>query len=284
VDDEILKSLMLARCERLKPFPKMQEVQESAETPSESQKPPLEPKPDEKQEKEAEIRIMLPGELLVILTESEKDLLVDVNRNFALGFRDRYVGLRWSKHKAEVVRASLIERGLIEEVVIPDVTSGRKHLYQLTNKGIAVLGELGEEARSTWRKGGLLHQYHEMQLGLFAKDFGYKVTREHQLGGGKSVDIDLKRLPNTEDAPEHPVLKNHGHVALEFETGKATFHTNVVKCLDAGYDLVVSIGLNKKVEEKIQSDLAKAGLHNDPRVVITNIRDFMLIRPPKNPA
>ncbi|MFH1740187.1 MAG: DUF87 domain-containing protein, partial [bacterium] len=95
VDDETLASLMQARCERLKPFPKIQKDEESTETPSNDQKTPLEVKSAKRQEKEQETRIMLPGEVLVIITDSEKEMLLDVNRNFAVGFRDRYVGLRW---------------------------------------------------------------------------------------------------------------------------------------------------------------------------------------------
>jgi hypothetical protein len=96
VDDEILKSLMFSRVERLKPFPILPQGEESLITPPQDENPAIEAKPTPVQPKEEEIRIRLPGELLVIITESEKELLLDINRNFAVGFRDRYVGLRWS--------------------------------------------------------------------------------------------------------------------------------------------------------------------------------------------
>ena len=133
----------------------------------------------------------------------------------------------------------------------------------------------------TRRWGSVEHRYACMELARYAEDFGYRATVENPIGGGKEIDVYLERLPKAEQCPIHPILVKAAKVSLEYETGSSDLTYNIQKGLDAGCDLVVSIGRTQKVKEKIWNDAGIAGLNSHPKVRIVTLREFYEFDPEK---
>jgi len=61
--------------------------------------------------------------------------------------------------------------------------------------------------------------------------------------------------------------------AVEIETGKSDEIENIRRDLRAGYDLVIIVALNKRVEDKIKDELIKLKIRTK-RVKITSTEGF----------
>lgn len=74
------------------------------------------------------------------------------------------------------------------------------------------------------------------------------------------------------------VEKNGKIIAIEIETGKNEkdqILQNVMKCLNAGYEIVFSIGTNEKALEKIKESVSENILENNPGVKIIQGRELI---------
>lgn len=74
------------------------------------------------------------------------------------------------------------------------------------------------------------------------------------------------------------VEKNGKRIAIEIETGKnekEQILQNVMKCLNAGYEIVFSIGTNEKAFEKIKESVPKDILERYPGVLLIQGRELI---------
>ena len=73
--------------------------------------------------------------------------------------------------------------------------------------------------------------------------------------------------------PDLIVIGGGKRVAVEIETGKSDAVANVAKNLKAGFDEIVSVAVNGKVEEKIRRELERENIC-DSRVRVTCVSGF----------
>lgn len=234
-------------------------------------------------ESQKETRIVLPEGGMAIIRDSELKLLKDVNKHLS-GMRERYKRLGFSVYMGNTARIGLVEKGFVEEVNVP-TKSGSTKILTLSEKGKKTLRALNVPISKTKRWGSVEHRYACMELARYSEQFGYSAVVEHPIGGGKEIDILLERLPLADQCPVHPILGKANKIALEYETGSSDLAYNIKKGLDFGCDLVVSIGKNMKVKEKIWDDASYSGLNKNPNVVITTLKEFYSSDPDseKNP-
>ena len=96
---------------------------------------------------------------------------------------------------------------------------------------------LGLNANVSFRKGGPEHQYWKRKIAEEFQRRGYKVLEEYPIGGGKTIDL--------------VAVNEKKRVAIEIETGKSDAVSNVKKALDAGFDRVICIPVDKKISQRI---------------------------------
>lgn len=68
--------------------------------------------------------------------------------------------------------------------------------------------------------------------------------------------------------------KGKERIAIEIETGNSNAIENIKKCLDAGFDLIISVPVNKRIEAHISERLKKEQLDRRERVLIINSERF----------
>ncbi len=73
--------------------------------------------------------------------------------------------------------------------------------------------------------------------------------------------------------PDIIVHKDHKQIAIEIETGKSNYVGNVERALEAGFDEVVCVAVNRFVEDKIVLGLRDKGVE-DERVRVVCVRGF----------
>ncbi|MBW2644004.1 MAG: hypothetical protein JRC89_11720, partial [Deltaproteobacteria bacterium] len=73
--------------------------------------------------------------------------------------------------------------------------------------------------------------------------------------------------------PDIIVNKDDKKIAIEIETGKYNYVGNVERALEAGFDEVVCVAVNRFVEDKIALALREKGIKDD-RVRVVCVRGF----------
>ena len=81
------------------------------------------------------------------------------------------------------------------------------------------------------------------------RNLGYEVKEEVPIGGGKAVDLVASR--------------NRKRHAIEIETGKSDAASNVRKCIDAGFELVLSVATTPEAKRMIERQLRDHGIPNE---------------------
>ncbi|MBI1742892.1 DUF87 domain-containing protein [Candidatus Acetothermia bacterium] len=213
------------------------------------------------------------GEIFEHLSSAAKRLLTDVAQHPSSKLTDRYERLNFN---ADSAKKELIETGLIEPEVVPNGRAGIV-LLRLTDKARELLVAVHQPIEEPPFGDSAEHEWAKRELAWYLdKALGWQHVRmEHVIGsdpGPKKIDYWSPPLPEGDRVDIH-AEKNGKKVAFEIETGKSHFMKNILKCLKAGYDVVVSVATNAEVKAKIKKRverLAEAGVKVESRVFVVH--------------
>jgi len=178
------------------------------------------------------------------LSREEQDLLLDVLQYPYSGVCERYQRLGWTPHVGGTLKQKLIEGGWLSSHRLK-IHTGKTVLLQPTDNAKELLLSLGY-ALPYQGRGGLLHNYYRHSVAQYLRENGHRgVTEETPIGGGKCVDVTAYR----EGRRIAFEIENGGHV--EDALG------NIHKCLDAGFDRVVSPCISRKLVHRLKEHLPK---------------------------
>ncbi len=214
---------------------------------SSTQEQPSRPSPNQAKERKKRV------------SEGRKALLRDVLEHPYDCLRDRYTRLGWSFYRGNRIRDVLIAQGLMDahELRRPD---GMVKLLTLTRQGAQGAGRKDGAVCRSWRHGGLEHGYWVHQVAESLRNLGWTAMVEKRIGCGKTVDIEAR--------------KDGRRVAVEVETGKSDAVSNILKALEFGYDIVLSVALDTRTAEKIREGFEKTGGSPSGRVKVLAIKDL----------
>ena len=141
------------------------------------------------------------------------------------------------------LKESLIEKGLLEQKETREGDKGRlAKVLTLTNKGEALLKKSAPAG-----KGGDEHKQLQLMIKEEAELFGWKAVIEERIGKSlETVDVGLK--------------KDDVRVAVEISsTSKPEYEvSNIRKCLEAGYDYVVSVCSDEERLSLLKTEVKKS--------------------------
>jgi len=137
----------------------------------------------------------------------------------------RYQRLHLSRRKGNAIRQDLSAAGFIAAVTLA-TRSGQVVLYELTDAGRAVCGDLSIDAGPVPRE-SLEHHYWVSRAAKHFEQQGFEVTREHVVPGDGIVDVVATRA--------------NERLAIEIETGKSDIRINIEKTQQKGFDRVILI-------------------------------------------
>ena len=188
----------------------------------------------------------------VVLTEEERNFLVDIAKNPISGVVARYQRLGINRYQGNKVQSSLLEKGLISWRPV-STKKGRIKVLVLTDKGKKAIPDVKIE-KIFHKAGSWEHEYWKYRVGEHYRKRGYKVAFEYKIGEGKSVDIVAE--------------KDGKKIAVEIETGKSDSVYNIRKDLEAEFDEVVVVVLDEKTKKRIEENLRTATLPDKKLIVI----------------
>ncbi len=179
------------------------------------------------------------------IKEIEKNILIDIIKNPGAGVVERYKRLGLSRRKGNKAKHALLKKNLVKE--IPIITKkGRVVLLELTKYGRFSLKSWDIDTNTNQRTGGAVHEYWKEVVARYFESKGLKVIREMPVNGGKTVDL--------------CVLNNGKKIAIEIETGHSDALWNIRKDLAAGFNQVVSVGVDEGVVEKLRAKVIASSL------------------------
>ena len=129
-------------------------------------------------------------------------------------------------------------------------------LFELTKKGKMVLADLGYDFKN--ESEGVVHKFWKHKVSKYYKKMGLDVRVEEYYVNGR---------------PDIIVNKDDKKIAIEIETGKSNYVGNVERALEAGFDEVICVAVNRFVEDKIALALGEKGIVDD-RVRVVCVRGF----------
>lgn len=183
-------------------------------------------------------------------------LLIDVLENPFSNITQRYKRLKLHSKLGNKCRKDLI----FEKCILPrKIITGKGWitLFEITRKGKMVLGDLGYEFKN--ESEGVIHKFWKYKVSEFYKKEGLDVRVEEYYVNGR---------------PDIIVFKDGKRIAIEIETGKSNYVGNIERALEAGFDEVVCVAVNRFVEDKIILALREKGIFNE-RVRVVGIRGFV---------
>ncbi len=193
----------------------------------------------------------------VILEKPALQLLYDILTHPQDGVRQRYRRLGISDKKGHQTKEGLLYQGWIESQTV-ELGQTRKVVLRLTKQAREALG-LDSEIPEY---GSLVHEYWKRFYGQKFEGQGYKVDFEVPRKSGR-VDV--------------VACKESERIAIEIETGKSDFIRNVKQDLIAKYSKIIVVSTNKSAFEKIEKQLAQAGLLIAGRVELVLARECNLM-------
>jgi len=176
------------------------------------------------------------------LSAEEKGFLRFISKNPGMFVTKIYKALQLSGYKGDKLKESLIEKALI---VQEETRKGRKgrlaKVLSLTEKGTFVLKKVSPG------KGGDLHKHFQEMVKEQAKLYGWKAKIE-------------ERIPRSLETVDVGLRKDDVRVAVEISaTSKAEQEVqNIRKCLDAGYDYILSVCDDEKRLQSIKKEVRKS--------------------------
>ncbi|MBU1737077.1 MAG: DUF87 domain-containing protein [Proteobacteria bacterium] len=206
------------------------------------------------------------GHLLPVNIEQEKresppetiprrKLLIDILEHPFSSTSERYRRLNLYSKLGNKCRKDLIsEKCILPRKIVTG--NGWITLFELTQKGKTILGDLGYEFKN--ESEGVVHKFWKHRVAEFYRRKGLDVRVEEYFVNGR---------------PDIIVHEDGRKIAVEIETGKSDYVKNIKRALEAGFDEVVSVGVNKFVEEKIRGELEKRTLINN-KVRVVGVVEF----------
>lgn len=177
------------------------------------------------------------------ISPEEGYLLEFISQNPRMFVTNIYRALQFSGYKGDRLKRSLIEKGLIIQEETRKGSKGRlAKILVLTDRGISVLKKLSPPG-----KGGDLHKHLQMMLKEQAELYGWKARIEERIPRSlESVDVGLRK----EDI----------RVAIEISASSRADQElqNIRKCLEAGYDYVISVCDDEKSLSLIKKEARKS--------------------------
>lgn len=177
------------------------------------------------------------------LSPEERNFLEFISQHPGMFVTKIYKSLYLSGYKGDRLKESLIEKGLIIQEETREGRGGRlAKVLSITDKGTSILKKSPFSG-----KGGDTHKYLQMTLKEQAELFGWKAAIEERIPRSlETVDVGLKR--------------DDIQVAIEIsQTSKADQEIqNVRKCLEAGYDYVISVFNDEKSLSIIKKEAKKS--------------------------
>ena len=178
------------------------------------------------------------------LSREEQDLLLDVLQYPYSGVCGRYGRLGWTPHVGGILKSKLEEKEYLSSHPLK-IHTGKTVLLQLTDNAKELLLSLGY-ALPYQGRGGLLHNYYRHSVAQYLRENGHRgVAEETRIGGGKCVDV--------------TAYKEGKRIAFEIENGGDVGGAlgNIQKCLDAGFDRVVSPCISRKLVHRLKECVPK---------------------------
>jgi len=182
-------------------------------------------------------------------------LLIDILNHSFSTITQRYKRLKLHSKLGNKCRRGLI----LEKCVMPrKIITGKGWitLFELTRKGKLVLGDLGYEFNN--ESEGVVHKFWKHKVSEYYISLGLDVRIEEYYVNGR---------------PDIIVNKDDKRIAIEIETGKSNYVGNIERALEAGFDEVVCVTVNRFVEDKISRALREKGILDD-RVRVVGVRGF----------
>ncbi|MDQ6891096.1 MAG: DUF87 domain-containing protein [Acidobacteriota bacterium] len=163
-----------------------------------------------------------PAAVVLSLSDSERELLLDVADQPISYITQRYERLGWSARHGNATKDALLAKGLatFENVSTP---TARIKILWLTPKAHKFLEEHGI-AFPHERHGGATHEYWRQTVRSRLERLGFEVAAEISVGGGRTVDLAATRPGKT--------------VYVEIETGRSDIPKNIDKCRDLNAEVV----------------------------------------------
>jgi hypothetical protein len=185
-------------------------------------------------------------------------LLIDILTHPFTTITQRYKRLKLHSKLGNKCRKDLISEKCVQPRKI--ITGkGWITLFELTRKGKMVLGDLGYAFKN--ESEGVVHKFWKHEVSKYYKDLGLDVRVEEYYVNGR---------------PDIIVNKEGKKIAIEIETGKSNYVGNVERALEAGFDEVVCVAVNRFVEDKIGRNLKEKGIL-DERVRVVCVRGFGML-------
>ena len=185
----------------------------------------------------------------------QRRLLIDILSHPFSTITQRYKRLKLHSKLGNKCRRDLIS----EKCVMPRriiTGSGWITLFELTRKGKMVLGDLGYEFKN--ESEGVVHKFWKHKVSEYYKKMGLDVRVEEYYVNGR---------------PDIIISKDDKKIAIEIETGKSNYVGNIKRALEAGFDEVLCVAVNRFVEDKIALALGEKGIVDD-RVRVVCVKGF----------
>lgn len=184
----------------------------------------------------------------IALNEPALQFLYDIIQYPDDGVKSRYTRLGISIGSGNRTKEVLLSQGWVEAQVV-ELNQTRKLLLKLTIKAQDALGvETGAEY------GSLVHEYWKRFYAQKYRDLGCRVDMEVPRKTSGRVDIVAKKDGQT--------------IAIEVETGKSDFISNIRQDLRSKYSRIIVVATDKAAFEKIERALLREGLLIDGKVEI----------------
>ena len=171
------------------------------------------------------------------LTEKEFSVLMDVKSHPFLSITERNQSLGFTNYRANRICKTLLEKSLVNEIVIKLGHRGRSKKYlELTDIAQEVIGRqnLGHG------KGGFEHVYHQQHLQRVFQQQGYEKAIIEEFVNGKAVDIGIH--------------KNDISIAVELAMTPGGEVSNFEKDYKAGWRKVWSVCKDQMIFNQVQDE------------------------------
>jgi hypothetical protein len=179
-------------------------------------------------------------------------LLVDIFLYPMSSITQRYKRLKLNPKYGNKFKNLLISQGCIQPRKII-TNSGWITLFELTQKGKAVLRDSGYEVKDT--REGIIHKFWKNKVAEYYRSRNLEVLVEEQVNS----------------RPDIIVVNQNKKIAVEIETGSSDAIQNIERNLQAGFDEIICVATNRQVEEKIKVQLKDKNLK---QAVITSVFAF----------
>ena len=154
-----------------------------------------------------------------------------------------YKSLGLSGYKGNKIKENLIKKGfIIQEETRKGLLGRLAKILTITNEGVSLL-----KKRPSPGKGGNFHKHFQMMIKEQAELFGWKAKIE-------------ERIPRSLESVDVGLTKDEMRVAVEISSTTQPEQEiyNIRKCLEAGYDYVISVCDDKESLQAIKKEARRS--------------------------